>query len=297
MASECGLSRIHERCTGSKQETQLIIGDVKSGSGWERFGGRFTGDAALLLTPREYEVDALGGTSYDDNTVWHVWIWPEPPQPEGEYVETEPIHLYDVPTSTVSTTSYSVSGNQDSGITASASALTTEDFDWVDDSGEIGGHAHIETSTTADPANGTITTTITASGLPPGVTIQSGTTVTNVGGGGAANDDKGSPTDSGTASTEYNSDKDDGNKGQPLVPFNQIGNGFPTTLPKPGFLKVILCQRDLHTFLLLLNSNGQIEYFRAGPNSANILTAEMGPYGTGGFANCREFLCCGCDLA
>ncbi len=57
-----------------------------------------------------------------------------------------------------------------------------------------------------------------------------------------------------------------GGNGSPLPPFNQIGAGFPTTLPPTGSVSVIVGQRDFHTFILLLNRNGQITFVTGQPN-------------------------------
>ncbi|GEM_PF-2142604 len=73
-------------------------------------------------------------------------------------------------------------------------------------------------------------------------------------------------------------------RGVPLVAFNRIGAGFPTTLPPVGQVTVVVAHGGAHTFLILLNANGQMSYFRGGPVGSGILDSlevNMGGYGTG----------------
>ncbi len=78
-----------------------------------------------------------------------------------------------------------------------------------------------------------------------------------------------------------------GGKTTPLPPYNKIGKGFPTKLPPAGQVSIVIAQRDAHTFLILLDSAGNMTYFRGGPEGggfftgAGTLKVETGKYGKG----------------
>ncbi|MFT5093265.1 MAG: hypothetical protein ACI93T_002091, partial [Porticoccaceae bacterium] len=61
------------------------------------------------------------------------------------------------------------------------------------------------------------------------------------------------------------------------------GYALPTKLPPKGQVTIIVGHRDAHTFLILLDSAGNMTFFRGGPTDEFFpsLKVEIGKYGKG----------------